>query len=29
MREYFGFICITMMIPCISNIVDKDVRLKN
>jgi len=29
MQEYFRFICLKMMIPCISNIVDKDVKLKN
>jgi hypothetical protein len=28
MQESFGFICVKMMIPCISNIVDKDIRLK-
>ena len=28
MQEYFRFICLKMMIPCISNIVDKDVKLK-
>jgi hypothetical protein len=26
MQEYFAFICLKIMIPCISNIFDKDVR---